>query len=154
LDMGELPPPNPCTVGEECNALDLLIVVDNSPSMVEEQLNLSQSLAAMLGTIQAVADDVHIMVTSTDNGHPHCATPLGYQPLRGAPQTVACINRLTHFQGPNNVSAVAACESVCPTAVTPSDPYIAFWPGGNNIANGGDYLAALRCIAPQGISGC
>jgi hypothetical protein len=153
LDMGGLPTPNPCHDGEDCNALDLLIVIDNAPSMVEEQINIAENLAPMLGMIQAVADDVHIMVTSTDNGHPHCLTPPGYQPLKGAPQTVACINRLTQFQGPGDVSVTEACETICPNAVTPNDPFIAFWPGGNNVSNQ-DYLAALRCIGPQGIAGC
>jgi hypothetical protein len=150
---GELPPANPCTVGDECNALDVLIVIDNSPSMVEEQFNIADNLAPMLGALQGVADDVHIMITSTDNGHPHCLTPGGYQPLKGAPQTVACINRLTQFQGPNDVSVIEACQTICPNAVTPMDPYIAFWPGGNNVS-GGDYLAAMRCLGPQGIVGC
>jgi hypothetical protein len=150
---GDLPPPNPCTVGEDCNALDILIVIDNSPSMVEEQLNIAENLAPLLGTIQGVADDVHIMITSTDNGHPHCATPPGYQPLKGAPQTVPCINRLTQFQGPGDVSVTEACESICPNAVGMEDPFIAFWPGGTN-ANNDDYLAAMRCIGPQGIAGC
>jgi hypothetical protein len=154
LDMGgDLPPPNPCTVGEDCDALDILIVIDNSPSMVEEQLNIAENLAPLLGTIQGVADDVHIMITSTDNGHPHCATPPGYQPLKGAPQTVPCINRLTQFQGPGDVSVTEACESICPVAVGMEDPFIAFWPGGTN-ANNDDYLAAMRCIGPQGIAGC
>jgi hypothetical protein len=151
---GDEPPASPChDGGNTCNALDLLIVIDNAPSMLEEQLNISDNLAPILGKIQGVADDVHIMITSADNGHPHCLTPPGYQPLKGAPQTVACINRLTQFQGPGGVSITEACETNCPNAVTPMDPYIAFWPGGNNVS-GGDYLAAMRCIGPQGISGC
>ena len=46
--------------------IDVLWVVDNSPSMVEEQDNLAQNFNQFLGFLTRAQTDFHIAVTTTD----------------------------------------------------------------------------------------
>ena len=162
--------PNPgCASGDgNCNQVDLLFVVDNSGTMGEEQINLSANFPLLIDKLQMLTDeegnplnpDVNIMVTTTDLGHPQCTPfqPDGYEPAQGAPQEVACINRLEDFEGlgSNAPEFPEACTVGCPVPVEPADPFIHF-EGMNGMTTnipGNNIKGALSCIGPQGINGC
>lgn len=158
-----------CASGDgECNQVDLLFVIDNSGTMGEEQVNLSANFPLLIDKLQSLTDeegmplnpDVNIMVTTTDLGHPQC-TPYeheGYEPAQGAPQSVACIDRIGDFTGLGDdpPSFPEACEVGCPVAIAPSDPFIHFEGAGGATTNipGNNIKGALSCIGPQGINGC
>jgi len=81
-DGGSVPPDKPCPDGMHMalevttpgiTPVDILVVVDNSMSMAEEQANLARSFPALLreileGTDRVRVDDVHVGVVSTDMG--------------------------------------------------------------------------------------
>jgi hypothetical protein len=167
LDLaGETDGPSCATGDGTCNQVDLLFIVDNSGTMGEEQINLSANFPLLIDRLLELEDDegnllnpdVHIMVTTTDLGHPNCSAfqPDGYEPARGAPQTVACSERLDDFTGlgTNPSSFPEACD--CPVPTVPTDPHIEFSGAMGSITNvpGNDIKAALSCIGPQGINGC
>lgn len=54
-------------LGEGCEKVDFLFIVDNSVSMGDEQQNLSRSFPGFMDTIQQqVVEDYHVMVIDTD----------------------------------------------------------------------------------------
>ena len=125
-----------CSELGTCNQLDLLIVVDNSRFMVEEQRNVAANFTGIVETLRAMWDadgvpevyELHIMVMTTDVGHPLCGedSPAGYAPAMGAPQTEACVDRLDAFVSPDQSHDLrGACTDVCPESVLPSAPFIA-----------------------------
>ena len=152
----------------ECNAIDLLFVIDNSGTMGEEQVNLSDNFPLLIQKLNELEDadgeplnaNVNLMVTTTDLGHPQCTPfqPEGYEPKQGAPQNVACINRLEDFEGlgSGGGSFPEACTNGCPVAVAPVDPFIHFEGMDASTTNvpGNNISGALSCIGPQGINGC
>ena len=152
----------------DCNAVDLLFVIDNSGTMGEEQVNLSANFPLLIERLQDLTDaegmplnpNVNIMVTTTDLGHPQCTPfqPEGYEPAQGAPQQVACINRIDDFTGlgSNPPAFPEACTQGCPVPVAPADPFIHFEGMGGTTTNipGNNVSGALSCIGPQGINGC
>jgi hypothetical protein len=169
LDIGQDDTGNPgCASGDgTCNLLDMLIVIDNSGTMGEEQVNLSANFPLLIQKLQMLQDaegnnlnpDVNLMVTTTDLGHPQCTPfqPDDYEPAKGAPVGEACINRLDDFTGlgSNAPEFPEACTNGCPVAVQPADDFIHFADGGatTNIP-GNNIEGALSCIGPQGINGC
>ena len=158
--------------------IDVLVVIDNSGTMGEEQLALARNFPLLVQQLEELTDasgvpvdaDVQIMVTTTDMGNPLCTAfePDGYDPARGAPTTTGCNARIDDFTGLSQppVQVPEACTSVCPTDVVPSDPFVAFGPAGDNVPDvaptdiNGDGVPdspaaqALACIGPQGINGC
>jgi hypothetical protein len=55
-------------MGDGCDKVDFLFVIDNSISMGDEQQNLEVSFPEFIATIQSdVVDDYHVMVVDTDN---------------------------------------------------------------------------------------
>lgn len=163
-------PPASCDDLGTCGALlDVLIIIDNSETMAEEQAKLAaavpEMLAAIRGSIDADGDprdlDVHLMITTTDNGHPLCAgtSAPDYVPAKGAPIASACVDRLARFETPG-LSVPEACTAHCSpgTAAAPTDPVLAFGPDGDNVLAltdiGDPVTDALACMIPQGIDGC
>ena len=160
-DDGECGPGNPCAV------VDLLFVIDNSGTMGEEQLNLARNfelLADELDDLGVDADgtdrgeDVHIMVTTTDMGHPLCTAfqPPGYEPRLGAPVYTGCNSRIERFTGLDPFDPVVipeACTESCPVDVAPDGHFIHTTSTGSNVPDD-DVGTALACIGPQGIDGC
>ncbi|MCK6550561.1 choice-of-anchor D domain-containing protein [Myxococcota bacterium] len=78
-------------------AIDLLLVVDDSGSMAEEQAALAQTAATLLAVADASGADYHIGVTTTDPGG-NGAPPAGS--LRGTPAiiTAASATRVSDLQ--------------------------------------------------------
>ncbi|WP_143140510.1 hypothetical protein [Nannocystis exedens] len=175
LDLG---PPDTTTGGVPtceatggCNRLDLLFVIDNSSGMADEQKNLVAALPHLVTRLRAlvgadglpVAPDVHVMVTTTDMGHPYCEPfeKVDYDPARGAPIASACAERLERFSGlgGNAPSRPDVCLDACPERqiAVPVDPYVQFDADGDNVQASGEgdrVIEALECIVPQGIDGC
>lgn len=155
-----------------CAAVDVLFVIDNSGSMAEEQLALARAGVRWIG--QMLADggsyDVQVMITTTDIGNPLCTPfqPPGYDPAQGAPTMTGCNSRIDDFTGlgSNPISAPEACTAVCPSDITPGDPFLAIDGSGSNVPDvpdadvDGDGVPdspeaqALACMLPQGINGC
>ncbi|MCY1058475.1 hypothetical protein [Nannocystis sp. SCPEA4] len=154
-----------------CNRLDLLFVVDNSADMADEQAHLVAALPHLVKRLRdmvgvdgvPVEPDVHLMVTTTDMGHPNCDpfTKADYEPAKGAPITTACVDRLERFTGlgANPEMRPEVCLDRCPAEehAIPVDPFLHFHGELNNVIPGDTadpVLAALECIVPQGIDGC
>ncbi len=179
LDAGNASGGNGCAGDIGCtDQIDLLIVLDNSGTMGEEQLNLARNFPLLIERLENLTDsegtpvnpDVQIMVTTTDFANPACAgsQPADYEPARGAPISTACTSRLGYFTNlTGDVSIPEACSDSCPTAVEPEGNFIAFSPLQDNIPDSvvpvdidgdGDEdspaAQALSCIGPQGINGC
>lgn len=152
--------------------VDILIVLDNSSSMAEEQALLAANLEGMIHVLEAddIAADYRIAITTTDAGHPACPSST---PERGAFMLTPCTSRLDEFVadgegGPSDVRALA-CSDVCgldaadlailPTTTdedsTPRPrPWLEKINGRSNLPEGVDMADALRCFAPQGVAGC
>ena len=165
-DMGGPDDPSECHIDDGCARFDVLFVIDNSGSMVEEQLSVARNFPRVLDELMALTEpdgdpvepDVHIMVTTTDMGHPLC-TPFekpDYAPRQGAPVYEGCNARIERFTGLDPMDPVVieeACTEGCPVDVVPEDHFIRFGPEGSNVP-GDDVHAALSCIGPQGFDGC
>ncbi len=155
-----------CEPGGTCNLVDLVLVIDNSGTMGEEQLNLARNFPQLVDELMGLVDvhgnpvdpDVNIMVTTTDFGHPLCTAfqKPDYEPRQGAPVYTGCNSRIQRFTGLDPVDPVVieeACTEGCPSDVAPGEHFINFGPRGSNVPND-DVHAALSCIGPQGIDGC
>lgn len=147
--------------------VDILFVVDNSPSMGEEQLNLARNLPAMLEGLEAadVRADYRIAFTTTDNGNPWCP---GTTPERGAFVLSSCRSRLDEFvsgSGDDAIDVTAACLHGCPEAFTdvairptttlldPTPkprPWIQNDGCVSNLPEGMTAPQAMACFGPQG----
>ncbi|MCA9655279.1 MAG: hypothetical protein KC501_35525 [Myxococcales bacterium] len=158
----ELPPMDDCVEDGSCPRLDLLFVIDNSGTMGDEQLALSNDVGAMVDELTHMVDvegnpvelDVNIMVTTTDMGHPLCAPfqKPDYAPAEGAPIYTGCNARINRFTGLDPVSPVVipeACTDNCPADITPAGPFIHFDGTRSNVP-GDDVEAALACIPTAG----
>lgn len=152
--------------------VDILIVLDNSSSMAEEQALLAANLEGIIQVLEAddVEADYRIAITTTDAGHPACPST---SPERGAFMLTPCTSRLDEFVadgegGPSDVRALACTDSctldaadfaILPT-ITDEDPtprprpWLENTNGRSNLPEGVDMADALRCFAPQGVAGC
>lgn len=162
-----------CPGEDELPPVDVLLVVDNSESMADEQANVSRNVLGIVQRLRTMEDangqpldlDVHLMVTTTDFGSPLCGETPGYAPARGAPVIDGCNARLTEFTTATR-SVEDACTSVCPEDVVSGTSYIAWGPTGTNVPDvppidvDGDGAIedavdrAVACIGAQGIVGC
>ena len=144
-------------------SLDVLFVIDDGPSMREEQTNVARNLVAMMQRLEGLTDGegnqlslgAHVMVTRASAASPRCGGGDG-----GTPVTTACLDRLDAFGDP------AACESVCPESVVPSGDFIAFDGEQSNVDPPSEVdldgdgevesatTRALGCLGPQGTGGC
>lgn len=155
-------------------AVDILLVIDNSGSMAQEQANLVANLGAFIEVLEAddVRADYRIGITTTDNGNPRCR---GTSPEGGKLQVSSCRSRPDDFTFLGNPPVEAfdvACASVCseesdaaladgllPTT-TDKDlerrprPWIESIGGETNLPGGLSPTEALGCLGPQGIAGC
>src|SRR5690349_11239470 len=122
-----------CQTNGTCDQIDLVIVVDNSSTMGEEQLNLSRNFPLLIDALmeltdadgQPVSPSINIMVTTTDFGHPLCTAfeKPDYEPRQGAPVYTGCNSRIERFTSTDPLYPLVieeACTSVCPVDVEPS----------------------------------
>jgi hypothetical protein len=167
-DTGE---PGPID-GDGCQeALDILLVIDNSGSMGEEQALLAQSLVQqLLAPLDLGGIDWRLAITTTDNGNPWC--PVGSTtPEAGAFVLSSCNERLDDFLFNNGEVDMQdlACNSICSyapgklhalptTTAEDPDPKPRPWleriNGVSNLPLDADPVAAALCLVPQGINGC
>ena len=144
--------------------VDVLLVVDNSGSMGEEQANLAANFAPFINTLEAAGADYRIALTTTDIGGPLCGATEG-----GELRLSSCLDRPNSFLFQDDDQYEAACASHCelgdaeleilPTAVEVGGelvarPWIESYNGIDNLPDGVEPLEAFQCFAPQGISGC
>jgi hypothetical protein len=152
--------------------VDILIVLDNSSSMAEEQALLAANLGPLIEMLEGhdFRADYRIAITTTDAGHPACPSST---PERGKFLLTPCTSRLDEFVtdgegGPSDVRA-PACSDICgldaadlqilPTTTdedpTPRPrPWLERIDGRSNLPEGVEMTDALRCFAPQGVAGC
>jgi hypothetical protein len=143
---------------------DVLLVIDDTPSMTDWQLALAQGLSDIVRELVAPDGvDVRVAFTSTDMGNPACADPVGEDAAFSA---TSCRARLEQFVG-HDTDAREACELACrhesvvlePTAAiaggpVASRPWIEFGPGGTNLPAGVEAEDAAVCLGLVGVDGC
>ncbi len=150
--------PDSSGTGAGTREVDIIFVVDNSGSMGEEQakiaIGIGNLVAALDGAVPPV--DYRIGVTTTDNGNPWC---LGTEAEAGAFVSTSCRERSQDFileAGAVLDMFEEACADVCAMEeLGLPDPWIEVQ-GSEGTTNvpGGAVVDALRCMMPQGISGC
>ncbi|MEM6996998.1 MAG: hypothetical protein AAF721_41225, partial [Myxococcota bacterium] len=161
-DSGGEPPTPHVLATSPPRGVDILVIVDNTPSMAAEQAALASALGQLVESLAAV-NDVRIAFTTTDNGNPWC---VGTSPEAGALAVTSCQARVAEFSDPllGDQSAVG-CTDVCtlPTlTVLPTNegfgseakarPWIESVAG---VANVDVALRdAVQCALPQGTTGC
>jgi hypothetical protein len=149
-DTGSGAPDKPCdgmhmaleVTSTEVPPVDILVVVDNSMSMAEEQASLVEAFPVLLrgileSTDRARVDDLHVGVVSTDMGTGGYSVETCFDPVDGDDGI------LQHTPNPS----VAGCDSSYPSYLS----YIAEPPGSVAV----DELSRdFGCIATLGIDGC
>lgn len=146
--------------------VDVLLIIDNSGSMGEEQANLAANFAPFIERLELAGTDYRIAITTTDVGGPgsNCVAPTG-----GELQLSSCLDRPATFEFAGESQYEAACVAQCdlgdddlailPTAVESDGelvarPWIESYNGIDNLPDAVEPLEAFQCFAPQGISGC
>jgi hypothetical protein len=149
--------------------VDILFVIDNSRSMAEEQATLARNFGPLIERLEQ--DDVRanyrIAITTTDNGHLHCAGRDG-----GNFKLSSCRGRQEDFQITSHGEVTddffdVACSEICahedietlPTStfhdpIPRSRPWIESIEGVTNLPEGISPVDAFECFAPQGVTGC
>jgi hypothetical protein len=149
------------------NKVDVLIVLDNSGSMGEEQANLASNFGAFVEELEGAGADYRLAVTTTDVFNPHWCGSTDAE--NGSLQASSCRERLSAFtsqSGATNVQDIA-CTDICeldelglrPTRVEGGDgaevrPWIQVGGAESNLPEGVTGTQAFSCMAPQGIDGC
>lgn len=150
--------------------VDILLVLDNSGSMGEEQGLLSEKIASFVNLLELPQIDANyrIGVTTSDNGNPWCDTT----PEQGNLVLSSCRSRLDDFMYddpglddigglactdhcPEQWSSIAVVETTTLDDPTPRPrPWVERREGQTNLPEGLDSVTALQCLVPQGINGC
>ena len=155
------------TVGAPPTSVSILVVVDNSGSMGEEQGRIGPALGELAASLTEADIDWRLGVTTSDDSNPWCP---GTTPENGTLRLSSCLGRLTQFQftGAETIdSTMVACLDHCdqatvdvvPTVIeggseTKRRPWLESIDGTSNLAGGGSMADAIACVAPQGINGC
>lgn len=151
--------------------IDILFVIDNSPSMAPKQKVLAAAIPQFISAIDSTGADYHVGIVTTDlgfnvpdgthTGRPFpgnlvtaCNTAAGDD---GILQNRACTSR-TELKG----EAAAACATLCPDSkyVPSGVPYISKVAGITNVPvsiSGGMDIGpqlAFRCLSLVGDQGC
>ncbi len=145
-------------------SVSILVVVDNSGTMGEEQARLPAAITTLADALTNAGIAWRIGVTTSDNGNPWCD---GTGPEGGQLVASSCRSRTQDFvfAGAVPVDATAeACLTPCPAewaniGLAPSadgvvHPWVENVQGATNLPAGLSVGDALGCIVPQGISGC
>jgi len=157
--------------------VDIMVVIDNSGSMAEEQATLSANFGAFVNVLEAedVNANYRIGVTTSDMGNPRCgATADGGNLLLSScrgDRLDPDFRRVTHG-GDLIFDAQFACTDFCSeethnalaggvleTASGKDDGekqrrWIERIEGETNLPEGVSALEAFQCFGPQGITGC
>lgn len=149
----------------ELDKVSILLIVDNSGSMGEEQSRLTTGIFALTDALDAAGLDWRLGVTTSDNGNPWC--PSGSTtPEAGNLVMSSCRSRLGDFLFSDTVDVQdIACTDICslesvtinPTAtdVDPNlvpRPWIERTEGVTNVVE--PIEDVLGCVIPQGVNGC
>lgn len=155
------------------DAVDVLLVIDDSASMAEEQATLAASLASIAEVLERpeLSFDYRIGITTTNVSNPLCQSTT--TPENAALQVRSCRGHLDDFVGggdgapPTDVTEV--CTDACPAewaaietlatataedAVPRPRPWIERNGRVTNLPAGLDPAQALQCLGLQGIGGC
>ena len=159
---------DPPTPSEPSNEVDILLVVDNSGSMGEEQATLSENIDQFLDPLLAAGMDVRIAITTTDDSNYWCKGAGVSSAESGNFVLSSCRSRLGdfYFSG-DDTNAEDACTNFCEfdninteptvTALDPTPrarPWLEATPDGTNLSGTPTLSQALQCAVPQGINGC
>lgn len=139
--------------------LDILLVVDDSGSMGEEQPILVEALRGLLEVLDRpeVHADWRLAITTTDGGTPLCPTALHES---GRFVASSCRGRTDDFVYPGPLDfdvAQQACLDLCPPEwadIALADPWIERIDGVTNLPAGLAVTDAIGCLVPMGIAGC
>ena len=155
----------------ENDDVDILLVLDDSRSMAEEQATLSANLATFARLLDGagIGRNYRLGITTTDDGNPLCSPSTADA---GALQLRSCRSHLEDFAlggaTPLDVTE-EACTARCPEAWAEIEPrptttahddvprprtWIERIAGESNLPAGLTTEQALQCLAPQGIAGC
>lgn len=151
--------------------IDILFVIDNSPSMAPKQKVLAAAIPQFISKIESIGADYHVGIVTTDLGFNVPNGTRTGRPFPGSPvsacntaagddgilQNRACTSR-TELAG----EAAAACASLCPDPkfVPSGVPYISKVDGTTNVPvsmSGGVDIGpqlAFRCLSLVGDQGC
>ncbi|PRP95400.1 hypothetical protein ENSA5_39910 [Enhygromyxa salina] len=144
--------------------VDVLLVIDNSGSMGEEQANLAANFGPFIEKLEDAGADYRIGITTTDLGGTNCQTGTGGELHLGS-----CLDRPETFEFAGDDQYDVACAAQCeygdaeltirPTPLTADGeasarPWIESFNGVDNLPEAIGVLDAFQCFAPQGISGC
>jgi len=130
---------------------DVLLVVDDGPSMAPIQARLVASLGALVE--QAYSNDLRVLVTTANAQSPVCEPSNAASDGRLVARS--CLDRLEAFVGSDGTDARWLCTDTCSytteeLGLTPERPWIDV----HRLPEGIDPVEALACLAAQGISGC
>ena len=150
--------------------VDVLVVMDNSGTMGQEQGLLAASFESFVSVLERPGVDAsyRIGITTTDDGNPWCS---GTTPEAGALQMSSCRSRPEEFSFPGGQDDALdeACLDQCPeqwstieTLPTEAAGSYELRPrrwlenieGQTNLPEGLTVTQAFQCVGPQGISGC
>jgi hypothetical protein len=161
------PDPDPEPSDSCAEALDILVVLDNSGSMSAFQRRLTDSFPVLIDGLDQAGVDWRLAVTTTDNGSIWC--PVGTStPEAGGFVFSSCKDRIGDFLFGNDIDVRDfACNDICAldteelgAIATFSDadgqiaprPWLQRENGQLNVA--ADVDDALRCLLPMGVNGC
>jgi hypothetical protein len=147
--------------------VDVLFVIDNSASMAPAQARLAKAIDVLVDALELADADYRIGITTTDNGNPWCTSPATAGQLLAS----SCTTRLDDFVLDGGVidAQSLGCTELC--TLTPAEleiqpsttdvdsnpaprPWIEDIADTTNLLPGTDVAEALRCLLPQGITGC
>ena len=145
--------------------VDILFVIDNSPSMSPKQKQLASAIDSFIQKIDQSGSNYHVGVTSTDIGAqqaPNTAFQPGnlnisgcesYKGNDGELQKQACSSR---DQSKWSQAAKDACNlTLCKTKLEPTNGDVYLWKqDGQTNAPSNDIIGTFKCIAPIGDAGC
>lgn len=130
----------------ERHKLDILLIVEDSPAMTEEQPQVAEAARQLLEILELESDsDWRLAVTNTHVNGPHCPE----RPGDGVLRSTSCRARLTGFA--DDGLCLAECPLEGPLAPV---PWLESVSGETNLEPGTDLGDAAACLAIQGLGGC
>lgn len=130
--------------------VDVLLVVDDSPSMVEEADAVAQAMRDIGEVYEQTTLDYRVAVTSTHVSGPDCEPGND-----GRFVQTSCVDRLENFISPESHEAAstdarASCRTTCEGTIA-SVPWVERVEGEHNVD---DPIRHLVCVGQVGFNGC